>query len=524
MTKIIRADYDALLLLLKRVADQAELIDFMNQAICRQLAILETEWTGEGAYSFYYEMDDLVLPAVHQLQLALQETNQVFLYIVMHFQQAEHEAALLIMLDEIGPDALGRMFSIHQAFLSGAFAGLWQLLGNSANREVISNILQQIGSGNVLSMLDYLAENRPFGKFLNLIGDLTNAKNLDLLGNPAWLKKLSSIPFLGTVLMSFELLTRIQEGGLNVENLSESLTAISIKTLIEKNPYGAAAMLINSSFQFGGEAQFATYGFMRDLITGGDPNAAGYYTMTQGLDNFRGILHRADLENVINSFSSLASDVIFEPFFEPLLNSIEVYRNDPSTQNGHELMDSIQRRSGLLSFGAVSMPLYGMNLGRNLEEAVSSVDSFFRNPSHDNFAIVIQQTGDVIPYIGGHISIAGEFVGNPEQAREAIGSAFNFVGSVVDTTLSIGMLSLAQQNLNDSMVLGIQENIVNRLPISQIAKDSLSHFAITTPLAVNPIGAYLSRGVTSELVDFYSNDFKIGDAISDFGKKLVGKE
>jgi WXG100 family type VII secretion target len=50
------------------------------------------EWIGQGANSFYDEMDSELLPAVQRLQQALQEGSQVIGQLVETFKQAEEES------------------------------------------------------------------------------------------------------------------------------------------------------------------------------------------------------------------------------------------------------------------------------------------------------------------------------------------------------------------------------------------------------------------------------------------------
>lgn len=93
-TDLIYVDYEALEQIAARFGRQAQEIDQMLQAIRRSKGSLENGgWVGEGADSFFAEMDSDVTPAVERLQQALDEADVVTRRISQLWRQSDEEAA-----------------------------------------------------------------------------------------------------------------------------------------------------------------------------------------------------------------------------------------------------------------------------------------------------------------------------------------------------------------------------------------------------------------------------------------------
>lgn len=89
----IEADYDQLNAVASRFNNQSQCIQQMIQNVQSRLGNLQSGgWIGEGADSFYSEMDSLVLPAVNRLKEAMTEASRVTQLIAQTVQQAEEEA------------------------------------------------------------------------------------------------------------------------------------------------------------------------------------------------------------------------------------------------------------------------------------------------------------------------------------------------------------------------------------------------------------------------------------------------
>lgn len=93
-TDLIYVDYEALEQIAARFGRQAQEIDQMLQAIRRSKNNLESGgWVGEGADSFFAEMDSDVTPAVERLQHALDEADVTTRRISQLWRQSDEEAA-----------------------------------------------------------------------------------------------------------------------------------------------------------------------------------------------------------------------------------------------------------------------------------------------------------------------------------------------------------------------------------------------------------------------------------------------
>lgn len=94
MADEIRADYDTLERLAGQFASQSQAIQQVLRQVKGRVSSLERGgWIGEGAKSFYAEMNDEVLPASQRLQQALEEASRVTRDISQTIQQAEDEAS-----------------------------------------------------------------------------------------------------------------------------------------------------------------------------------------------------------------------------------------------------------------------------------------------------------------------------------------------------------------------------------------------------------------------------------------------
>ncbi len=96
---VIKADYEQL----QQIATQfGQESDQMRQLITTIQGQLETlrggDWEGRGAELFYGEMDNEVLPSLVRLSLAFNNANQTTLRISIQMQQAEADAAKLLLM------------------------------------------------------------------------------------------------------------------------------------------------------------------------------------------------------------------------------------------------------------------------------------------------------------------------------------------------------------------------------------------------------------------------------------------
>jgi WXG100 family type VII secretion target len=92
----IRVDYDQLSKMITRFDAQAEQIFALRQALYQRMSDLQGGgWWGQGASAFFVEMDELLLPAVQDLENALGDTVGALREISNILQDAEEDAGRL---------------------------------------------------------------------------------------------------------------------------------------------------------------------------------------------------------------------------------------------------------------------------------------------------------------------------------------------------------------------------------------------------------------------------------------------
>ena len=119
----IRGDYDALAQISQMFARQAEEMHRTIQRVQRQKDTLQGgDWVGKGATAFYQEMDGEVLPSVRRLATALSTADRVARQISQILNQAEEEAARILIT--VGTSGFG--VSIGTAMGAAAEQASWQ--------------------------------------------------------------------------------------------------------------------------------------------------------------------------------------------------------------------------------------------------------------------------------------------------------------------------------------------------------------------------------------------------------------
>ncbi len=93
MADEIKVDYEQLEQVASRFLHQAHAIQRMQRRMQHSMQNLETGWTGSGATAFFAEMQGAILPAIQQLQNALEEASQVTKTVNQIMQQADKEAS-----------------------------------------------------------------------------------------------------------------------------------------------------------------------------------------------------------------------------------------------------------------------------------------------------------------------------------------------------------------------------------------------------------------------------------------------
>ncbi len=105
----VRANYDALKQISEEFCREAEAIGRLVRANERAKQRLEAgDWLGQGARSFYAEMDSDVLPKMRRLVNALEEASRTTMTIGQVMHRAEDEAARVLRgTGAVGPVAFG---------------------------------------------------------------------------------------------------------------------------------------------------------------------------------------------------------------------------------------------------------------------------------------------------------------------------------------------------------------------------------------------------------------------------------
>jgi len=93
MFDTIEADYDRLEQVSSRFMNQTNTVQQTLSHIQGSMGNLQGNWIGRGSEAFFAEMQGVVLPAVTQLQQALEEGARVTNMVTQIIQQAEEEAS-----------------------------------------------------------------------------------------------------------------------------------------------------------------------------------------------------------------------------------------------------------------------------------------------------------------------------------------------------------------------------------------------------------------------------------------------
>jgi WXG100 family type VII secretion target len=119
----IRGDYDSLAQISQIFARHAENMQRSIQQVQRQIDTLQGgDWVGKGATAFYQEMDGEVLPALKRLATGFSTANRVARQISQILNQAEEEAARILVV--VGTGGVG--VSVGRAIGAAVEQASWQ--------------------------------------------------------------------------------------------------------------------------------------------------------------------------------------------------------------------------------------------------------------------------------------------------------------------------------------------------------------------------------------------------------------
>ena len=97
---LFRGDYDQLAQIAQRFAREHDAAQRMLTEVQRQTSVLQSgDWVGQGAQTFYAEMNSAVLPSLKRLVQALQSAQRITAQISREIKLAEDEAAAILKYD-----------------------------------------------------------------------------------------------------------------------------------------------------------------------------------------------------------------------------------------------------------------------------------------------------------------------------------------------------------------------------------------------------------------------------------------
>lgn len=138
-TDVIRADYDELETIAVRFGKSSQVVTQMQSRVHQAFSQLQDGgWIGQGADSFFREMDDRVLPAVQRLHEALTEAQRITALIKHLLQEADEEAANPFR----GTDA-----TVPGGFRGGLTGGLLDDIGQNFGIGIGASLGAAIGGG-----------------------------------------------------------------------------------------------------------------------------------------------------------------------------------------------------------------------------------------------------------------------------------------------------------------------------------------------------------------------------------------
>jgi WXG100 family type VII secretion target len=168
----IRVDYDSLAQISQIFARHSEETQRIIQRVQQQKDTLESgDWVGKGATAFYQEMDGEVLPALKRLATALSTSDRVARQISQIMNQAEEEAARILIT--VGVSGIG--VSIGAAVGAAVGQGSWK----EANPLLARDPKDLFNSENLRGLI-----GRKFTGSGSELGEVMNGLKQNPVGDP----------------------------------------------------------------------------------------------------------------------------------------------------------------------------------------------------------------------------------------------------------------------------------------------------------------------------------------------------
>lgn len=273
---IIQVDYEELAVAARRFRQQQAEIQALQQTVAACLRPLQSGgWQGRGSKAFFAEMDEEVLPGIGRLAAGLEEASTTLQAVSDLFANAEEEAAAQL---DMGTDA--------------PIAPTGGGSGNAGNFDLASLFFQ---SGRLILDLVMFEKLTPL---LKDIGQLSDPRIIRLLDSKLFEKGLVGVDAL------FGLLDDLNQGTYG-DDIPKATGVNSLDALIQfgigkAHPYAAAALIVNSVVQLGGEIQIGVQRTLVDLLAvDGEMGALLHHD----LDNMAGALEKMNLGNVTKEIS-----------------------------------------------------------------------------------------------------------------------------------------------------------------------------------------------------------------------------
>lgn len=323
----VQYQYEQLETVAQRAHSHADDAAVMRQRLEQHMqTLIEGGWIGEGANTFYNEMQHEVLPAVLRLERALEALGGVVLRASDVMREAEERAANGFKTGGGGLNNGGATGQGRGAAGGGSPAGgSGGLLGKIGDRvKFISKFFGVTdGSFKLLEKFGSAAGN--WGKKLKWAGPVGDALSLIGSGLQAW------------------------DSPNSLETFGEKLTSFGLEKAIgASHPIAAGVLLASDANQIVGTGVSFAAGQLNASIN--DPG------LGQSITRFDGTLKNADIGNVIDGVATVGVD-----FVQTGIDGVREVFSNPTPLNVMQVMTP----GGVFAVGMVSNPGRMLEMGRN---------------------------------------------------------------------------------------------------------------------------------------------------------------
>jgi WXG100 family type VII secretion target len=307
----------------------------MRQRLAQHMqTLVDGGWFGEGAETFYNEMEQDIFPAVVRLERALEALGGVVLRASDMMREAEEQAANGFKTGSGGLNGGGASGGGNGATNGGSAGG-----GGSTGGSGPSGLKATIAKGiDVLSKMLGIGDSGA-----ELLKGMF--KNVDSFGEFSQKFKLGPV---GDVLSIVAV--GVENWGQPdlIEKLGDKTVSVGLEMLLTKNPYGAAVMLVSDANQLIGQGTSFAASQLNELAN--DPR------LGESIKNFDTTISNADAGGVLDSAGTVVVDV-----FQAHVSGFKELWNNPTPLN----IATAVMPNGLMTLGLISDPDMAREMGQN---------------------------------------------------------------------------------------------------------------------------------------------------------------